>query len=77
MKNTGGLQIGSKYAAHSMVLRVLDYARYAVVGGIAGLSIYNTYMLIVAATPTSSAETLASSAGALIVTGLVKALHIV
>lgn len=59
------------------VLRVLAYARYAIAGGIGGIAVYNTCMLIVSIAPTQSAESVAMAAGAILAAGLVKVLHVV
>ena len=67
MKNTQPLTFG----------RFLTYARFAVIGGIGGVSIYNTYLLVVSANPAQSAESLAMAAGAVLAAGLVKVLHVV
>lgn len=58
-------------------LRLLDYVRYALAGGIAGIAVYNTYMLIASATPAQSMESIAMAAGAVFATGMAKVLHIV
>jgi hypothetical protein len=59
------------------IVRLLEYARFAVAGGIAGVATYNTTMLIIAAAPTQSMESIAMGAGAVIATGIVKVLHVV
>lgn len=59
------------------IVQLLEYARFAAAGGIAGIAIYNTFMLIISASPTQSTESIAMGAGAVIATGIVKALHVV
>jgi len=58
-------------------LRLLNYAKLAVAGGIGGIAIYNTYMMIVSASPNQSTESLAMAAGAILTAGLAKILHVV
>lgn len=70
MKNKN---VGSRYSA----LKMLSYARYATVGAIGGVAIYNTFILISTAAPTQSVESIAMAAGAVVVTAVAKALHIV
>ena len=59
------------------IVRLLEYARFAVAGGIAGVAIYNTSVSIISSAPTQNMESMATGFGAVIATGIVKALHVV
>lgn len=55
----------------------LAYARYAIAGGIGGVAIYNTYVLIFTSAPTQSFESISMAAGAILGAAVVKVLHVV
>lgn len=59
------------------IVGILSYARYAIAGGIGGIAVYNTFMLIVSAPPAQSAESIAMGAGAILATAIAKVLHVV
>jgi hypothetical protein len=59
------------------VIRVIDYAKYAVAGAIGGLAIINTVDRILGSAITESAESIAMAAGATLLAGLVKVFHVV
>ncbi len=58
------------------LLKVLSYARYAVVGAIGGIAVYNTIILISTAPSVQSIESIAMGVGALLTTAAAKALHV-
>ena len=70
MKNNSG---NSRFG----IVRILGYARYALVGAIGGVAVYNTAILIWTAAPTQSFESIAMAAGAIASTAVAKALHVV
>jgi hypothetical protein len=56
--------------------QALAYARYAIAGGIGGVAVYNTYVLISTAVPTQSLESISMAVGAVLSAALVKVLHV-
>lgn len=58
-------------------LKFLGYARYAVIGAIGGVAVYNTAILVWTAAPTQSVESIAMTVGAVAATAVAKALHVV
>lgn len=66
----------SKTTRRLGVVRLLDYARYMIAGGIAGIAIYNTCMLIISAPPAQSAESIAMGCGAILAAAITKVLHV-
>lgn len=58
------------------VRRSLDWAKFVLVGALAGLAFVNTYGLIIGIDPSQPAETIGMLSGATIMTALIKALHV-
>ena len=70
MKNKAGNQA-------STTIKILDWVKFTIAGGIGGIAVYNTVMLVISASPDQSAESIAMGVGAVVAAAAVKVLHIV
>ena len=60
------------------IVKFIDYGKFAAAGAMGGLAVVNTFNQIVFSSPaTDSVESVAMAAGATLIAGLVKVLHVV
>lgn len=66
-----------KTGSHFGFAQALAYARYSIAGGIGGVALYNTFILVSTSVPTQSLESLSMAVGAVLAAAAVKVLHVV
>ena len=67
----------SKTGGRFGLAQALAYARCSIAGGIGGVALYNTFVLISTSVPTQSLESLSMAVGAVLAAATVKVLHVV